>query len=116
MVEDNRDAADGLVYLLELMGFQARQAHDGPSAIRAAGEVLPDFILCDLGLPGELDGFAVARACRAQPSLRSARLIALSGYSSPEDHAQAKAAGFECLLTKPVTRESLASMAAVSKL
>ena len=90
------------------MGFQARHARDGPSAIRSAIEAPPDLILCDLGLPGDLDGFAVARACGAEPSLRSARLIAFSGYSSPRDHADAKAAGFERLLMKPMTRESLA--------
>jgi CheY-like chemotaxis protein len=110
LVVDNKDAADSLVDLLELMGFQARVAHDGPSAVRVAIEVLPDFVLCDLGLPGEMDGFAVARACRAEASLRSARFFAVSGYSSPQDHAQANAAGFERLLTKPVTRESLASI------
>jgi CheY-like chemotaxis protein len=97
------------------MGFEAKVAHDGPSAIRVAVEFLPDFMLCDLGLPGGMDGFALARACRAEASLQSARLIAVSGYSSPQEHAEANAAGFERLLTKPVTRESLASMADVSK-
>ena len=58
-----------------------------------------------------MDGFAVARACRAEASLQSTRLVAVSGYSSPQDHAGAQAAGFECLLTKPVTRESLALLA-----
>ena len=37
----------------------------------------------------------------------SVRLVAVSGYSSPQDHADARGAGFECLLTKPLTRKSL---------
>ena len=111
VVEDNKDAAESLEYLLDLMGFEVMLASDGPSAIRAAVAAPPDFILCDLGLPGEMDGYAVARACHAETSLRSTRLVGLSGYSSPEDHAEATAAGFERLLTKPVTRETLALLA-----
>lgn len=69
-------------------------------------EAVPDIILCDLGLPG-MDGFAVARACRAEVSLRKVRLVAASGYSSSEDHANASNAGFDSLMTKPLTEESL---------
>ena len=114
-MEDNQDAGESLVDLLVLRGFQARLAHDGASAIRSAVEAPPDFIVCDLGLPGEIDGFAVARACRAEASLQAARLVAVSGYSSPRDHALAQAAGFERLLTKPATRELLALMSEASK-
>ena len=31
----------------------------------------------------------------------------MSGYGSPDDHAQALSAGFECLLTKPLNWELL---------
>ncbi len=106
LVEDNKDLADGLAELLRLHGVQIRVAYDGPSAIKSALESVPDIILCDLGLPG-MDGFAIARACRAEPSLRKVRLVAASGYSSSEDHANAVTAGFDSLLTKPLTEESL---------
>jgi CheY-like chemotaxis protein len=89
LVEDNKDMADTLSDLLQLNGLQVRIAQDGPAAIEAALEIAPDLILCDLGL------------------LRSVRLVAVSGYSSPQDHADARDAGFECLLTKPLTQKSL---------
>ena len=41
---------------------------------------VPDVILCDLGLPGGMDGFAVARTRRAEASLRDLRLVAASGF------------------------------------
>ena len=110
VVEDNRDVADGMAEMLRLDGFRVTLARNGASAIGGARALIPDIILCDLGLPGDMDGFAVARACRADPTLRSARLIAVSGYSAPEDHARARSAGFERLLPKPLTRESLASL------
>ena len=106
LVEDNRDLADGLAELLRLQGARVRVAYDGPSAIKSALEAVPDIILCDLGLPG-MDGFAIARACRAEASLRKTRLVAASGYSSSEDHANASTAGFDSLMTKPLTEESL---------
>jgi signal transduction histidine kinase len=107
VVEDNEDVAAGLAQLLELMGIAVSIARDGTSAVRMALDLVPDVILCDLGLPGEIDGFGVARACRAEPSLSSVRLVAASGYSSAQDHADSREAGFDRLLTKPVSLESL---------
>ena len=107
LVEDNIDAANSLADLLGLTGCEVTVAHDGAEAVRTAMQVAPDLILCDLALPGGMDGFEQARACRAEPSLRLVRLVAMSGYSSPEDHAGAHSAGFECLLTKPLSRDSL---------
>jgi CheY-like chemotaxis protein len=106
LVEDNKDMADSLSDLLQLTGLQVRIAQDGPAAIEAALEIAPDLILCDLGLPGQMDGLTVARTCRAKPALRSVRLVAVSGYSSPQDHA-VRDAGFECLLTKPYSESLL---------
>ncbi len=110
LVEDNRDLADGVAQLLRLHGVSVRVAYDGPSAIKSALDAVPDVILCDLGLPGGMDGFAVARACRAETPLREVRLVAVSGYSSAEDHANATAAGFDSLLIKPLTEESLRTL------
>src|SRR3984957_3371259 len=107
LVEDNKGLADGFAELLKLHGVDVRVAYDGPSAIKKALEAVPDIILCDLGLPGGMDGFAVARACRAEDSLRNVRLVAASGYSSSEDHSKATIAGFDSLMTKPLTEESL---------
>jgi signal transduction histidine kinase len=110
LVEDNKDLADGIAELLRLYGVFVRVAYDGRSAIKSALESAPDIILCDLGLPGGMDGFAVARACRAETSLRHVRLVAASGYSSAEDHANATAAGFDSLMIKPLTEESLRTL------
>jgi signal transduction histidine kinase len=110
LVEDNKDLADGIAELLRLHGVFVRVAYDGRSAIKSALESAPDIILCDLGLPGGMDGFAVARACRAETSLRLVRLVAASGYSSAEDHANATAAGFDSLMIKPLTEESLRTL------
>jgi CheY-like chemotaxis protein len=110
LVEDNKDLADGVAELLRLHGALVRVAYDGSSAVKSALDNVPDVILCDLSLPGGMDGFAVARACRAEASLRAVHLVATSGYSSAEDHAQAKTAGFHSLMAKPITEESLRTL------
>jgi CheY-like chemotaxis protein len=52
----------------------------------------------------------VARACRAEASLMRVRLVAASGYGSAGDLANAASAGFDSLLVKPLTEESLRAL------
>jgi CheY-like chemotaxis protein len=110
LIEDNKDVSDSLTELISLFGFDVDVAYDGQSALKRAFAVLPDLILCDVGLPGGMDGYAVARALRREPRLRLARLFAVSGYSQPKDHADAKQAGFDRLVSKPLTVETLKAL------
>jgi two-component system CheB/CheR fusion protein len=50
----------------------------------------------------EMDGYAVARAVRSDPSLHRVQLIALSGYGQEDDRRRTSAAGFDEHLVKPV--------------
>ncbi len=107
IVEDNRDAAKTLQLLLSLHGHEVDVAFDGRSGLDKARTFRPDVLISDLGLPGELDGYAVARAVRAEPELAGVYLIALSGYGQEDDRRRAKEAGFEQHLVKPVDPTSL---------
>ncbi len=109
VVEDNPDAAETLVMLLELLGHRARVLGDGPGAVDAARERAPDVMLVDIGLPG-MDGYEVARRVRQEPGLAGIRLIALTGYGRPEDRSRAAAAGFDHHLVKPVEIAALDAM------
>ena len=87
-------------------GHETRTAFTGPDAVAAAAEFLPEVVLLDIGLPG-MDGFEVARQLRAMPALDGVFLIAMSGYGSDEDRAEAQAAGFDEYLVKPVDLDLL---------
>jgi CheY-like chemotaxis protein len=50
-----------------------------------------------------MDGYAVARAIRADGALKNTRLVALSGYALPEDLQRSAAAGSERHFAKPAT-------------
>ncbi|MDI1478314.1 PAS domain S-box protein [Polyangium sp. y55x31] len=101
VVEDNRDSAESLVDLLVLAGHEVRLAENGVEALGAAWAFRPEVVISDLGLPGELDGFAIARALRAEPTFAGIALIALSGYADEEARHRSREAGFDTHLAKP---------------
>jgi CheY-like chemotaxis protein len=114
LIEDNADAAESMRLLLTLHGHKVRVEATGAAGLDAGRAFRPDVVLCDIGLPGELDGYEVARACRRDPVLAPACLIAATGYGRPEDQRKALDAGFDAHLTKPVDiSELLGLLAAV---
>jgi len=113
VVEDNPDAAETLREMLLLWDHDVEVAHDGKVGVERARAFHPDVVLCDIGLPG-MDGYAVARALRADPAVSSAYLVAVTGYASPEDARRAAGAGFDLHLGKPVPIEVLEEVLATA--
>jgi PAS domain S-box-containing protein len=106
IIEDNRDAADSLCEVLDLLNHSAMVAYSGDEGLEKVRALRPDVILCDIGLPG-MDGHEVARAIRADATLSATTLVALTGYASPEDLAKSQAAGFDYHLAKPPSIEAI---------
>jgi len=100
VVEDSWDFAESLRSILEVAGHEIEVVADGEGALAKAMSFRPDIVLCDIGLPGKLDGNAVAAAIRSDPTYGAPYLIALSGYGQPSDKARAQAAGFDRHVTK----------------
>jgi PAS domain S-box-containing protein len=111
IVEDNRDAADSLALLLELMGNSVRTIYDGADALAAAKEYRPEVVLLDIGLPGR-SGYDVARDLRASPDLTGVVLVAQTGWGQEEDHRRTSEAGFNHHLVKPVDPQRLKDLLA----
>jgi two-component system CheB/CheR fusion protein len=109
VVEDDRDVADGLRLALEVEGHDVAVTYVGDDAVEQARAFRPDIVFCDIGLPGA-DGYAVARAFRADPDLKSAFLVAFTGYAQSADQDEARRAGFDEHVAKP------SSMAAILEL
>jgi len=106
IVDDNQDAADSLSALLGLMGNEVHVAYDGLQALEMATALEPDVILMDIGLP-KLNGYDAARQIRGIAALRSATLVALTGWGQGEDKRRSQEAGFDHHLVKPVGLEDL---------
>jgi CheY-like chemotaxis protein len=111
IVEDDRDTAESLGVLLELLGHEVSRAHSGARGVELVQRTRPDVVLCDIGLP-EMDGFAVARALRRDPETAGIRLVAITGYDQDEDRRQGARAGFDRYLIKPVDPDALVSLLA----
>jgi CheY-like chemotaxis protein len=111
VVEDNRDAADVLSLLVQMLGHDARVAYSGTDGVRQATSWRPDVVFCDIGLPG-IDGFEVARRLRRQPGAEQALLVAVTAYGGDEDRKKGHEAGFDHYLVKPVDPDDLCRLLA----
>ena len=106
LVDDNVDAMEMMAFLLAEMGYDAYTTADAGQLEALALEKQPDVIVLDIGLPG-VDGYELARMLKAHPVLKSIRLVAHTGYGSPEDRRKAQAAGFDAHLVKPAELDDL---------
>jgi len=106
VVDDNRDSAETLTMLLELMGNEMSVAYDGEQALAIANETKPDVVLLDIGLP-KMNGYDVARLIRQQPWGRNPILVAITGWGQTEDKELSRESGFDHHLVKPVDHDHL---------
>jgi CheY-like chemotaxis protein len=106
VVDDNRDSADALAWLLQSIGHEARTAYDGPSALLAVERHSPEVVIQDLGMP-DMSGCEIARRMRMLSAARHALLVAVTGRPRADALCIAKEAGFDRLLLKPVGLSAL---------
>lgn len=107
-VEDN-DSLRRLIcvtFQLKYSQHTLEAAADGREAIEIAARFLPDVIFVDLGLP-DIGGHQLAKQLQAMPTLKDARLIAISGRGEREDIQKSFDHGFEQHIIKPVDFEHL---------
>jgi CheY-like chemotaxis protein len=109
LVEDGEDARRMLKKMLQLDGHEVLEAADGAGGLAVLLEQRPDVALLDIGLPG-LDGYEVARRARQDERGRRVRLIAATGYGMPQDVEDARRAGFDGHLIKPLRYPELCQL------
>ena len=113
IVDDERDLVDAYVRLLERSGHRCVGAFDASEAIQMIDQELPDLVITDLSLP-DTSGVAIIRHARSKS--KTTPIIVMSGHNTPELNREARAAGANISLLKPVSivelqrviRESLA--------
>jgi PAS domain S-box-containing protein len=109
VVDDNVDTTDSMSILLRASGYDVRTAYDGLTALETATTWPPNVVLLDIGLP-QMNGYEVAQRLRQDPNLKSAWLVALTGYGRESDLQLAKEAGFDAHLIKPVDLDKLQTL------
>ena len=101
VIDDKFDTVAAMRSVLELSGHEVEVAYDGKGGIEKALETSPDVILCDIELPGTIDGHGVAEKLRACNGFHSTYMVAITGCAEADDVRRAVAAGFDLHLAKP---------------
>lgn len=102
VVDDEPEIADFIKDLLaDTIPHQLEIANDGFSAGRLVNSFSPDLVILDLLLPG-VDGFQVCKAIREDTETSNTRILAVTGYDSPEIRSKILASGADDYLGKPL--------------
>lgn len=113
IVEDNEKNLKLLRDILCHQGHQTLEAVTGSEGVRLAQAHRPDLVLMDIQLP-DIDGIEVLQRLRADPELRSLRILAVSASVMPEEQHRVAASGFDGFVSKPISvRPFLATVEAM---
>ena len=105
VADDNHDAADSLVLLIESLGYRAHAVYDGRAAVAACAAFLPVAAILDVQMPA-LDGCAAARLIRLAP--RPPLLIAShTALAHDEEPMTSGGVAFDVHLAKPARLEEV---------
>jgi two-component system chemotaxis response regulator CheY len=86
--------------LEDVSDFDLYEASDGIQAIEVAEREQPTIVFLDVDMP-RMDGIAVCRALRANPSTSAATIVILTATHGSGIEAEAEDAGADLFLTKP---------------
>lgn len=106
IVEDNEPSRDVLARRLERRGYGVVVAVDGQQAVAVARSAQPDLILMDLGLP-VMDGWEATRRIKANDALKRIPIIAVTSHAMVGDEIEARKAGCDDYLPKPIDEDLL---------
>jgi len=107
LVVDDHDLNRELIRsLLERKGYRVLQADNAEAGIEIARREHPSLIFLDLSMPGK-DGFQAARELKADETLATTPLVAVTALAMRGDEERARKAGFDAYVTKPVDRRVL---------
>ena len=100
VVEDEPEMRQVLRHVLQRLGYKARTAPDGATALCLARAAAPDLVLLDVDLP-DGSGFDLCRALKSIPDLAFLPVFFCTGRDTPEDRQIAAQVGGVDYLVKP---------------
>ena len=107
VVEDDAAIRVMMCRRLLLRGFEVVEAESGHEALRVVRDRPLDAVLLDIGLPGGMSGWDVARTLRSDPVFAGLRILAVTAHATPADAERARTVGCDGFFTKPVNFEAL---------
>jgi two-component system, cell cycle response regulator DivK len=107
-IEDNDNNFYLVNFILQAKGFELIRARDGEEGIDLANKITAELILLDIQLP-VMDGYAVARALRANSALAQIPIVALTSYAMTGDREKAFEAGCTGYIEKPINPQTFSA-------
>ncbi|HEY0005143.1 MAG TPA: response regulator [Pyrinomonadaceae bacterium] len=109
IVEDVPDLLLLLRKLVERMGFEVETASGAHEALEIIREKRIDLLLTDWSMPG-MNGGELISALKRDERLRAIPTVVLTGHDTDTERREAKAAGCDRFLVKPIKRDELQSV------
>ncbi len=111
VVDDEPDSRDFVAFVLEEAGATVFSLSSAIEALKIFSLLKIDILVSDIGMP-EMDGYMLMQEMRARVDSKGIPAIALTAYALEIDQQQAKEAGFQHHLSKPVDPEKLVEIVA----
>lgn len=105
VVDDAEFNRDLIVQLLS-DEYEVLEAVDGQEGVKKAEKEKPDLILMDLGMP-VMDGWEATKRIKANSELKRIPIIAVTSHAMVGDEIQAREAGCDDYLPKPIDENEL---------
>lgn len=105
VVDDEEGVRHYLRLLLTREGFEVVAAADAQEALKQLRSGDPDIMLCDIRMPGELDGLGLLEVLQEQP-VRT-EVVMMSAYGSRETALEAVRRGAYDYIDKPIQQDDL---------
>ena len=113
LVDDSHEIREMWRRWLTSWNFTVDEAADGAEAVAKAQQHRPDLVLMDLWMP-VMDGLQATRELKADPETAGVPVVAMSSQRTMLTAAQARQAGCEAFLQKPLDPDDLLSTIRVS--
>jgi signal transduction histidine kinase/ActR/RegA family two-component response regulator len=109
-VDDEADSLSLIAFILEQEGADVTTATSATEALEILSQSTFELLISDIGMP-EIDGYELMRQIRSMPSVAAIRAIALTAYAGGSDRQQAREAGFQEHIAKPLDVNTLVNKA-----
>ena len=106
VVDDDSFVREMLRDLLEEKGYEVVEAEDGPTALAAVSERVPDLVILDIMMPG-LSGIDVLKQLRKKYSANDLPVILLTAKSDDDTTWQGWTSVVSVFLPKPFDNDHL---------
>lgn len=89
--------------------FEVFEAGDGLSALNTVRQVIPDMVILDVMMPGEIDGLKVLDEIKSDPYLKSIKVVMVTARGQKQDYDDGIKRGADAYFIKPFSPLQLVS-------